>query len=85
MVQFMELIISGQDKIRHFWRCQQEIIRRKDKSEQILGQNIFDAETNLGQFTIQAFEENGKEILIQSKLYLKTRMFFCLIDRVIFL
>lgn len=67
MVQFLELIISGQEKIRTLWRKQQESCKFKEKAARLLEQpNIFETTTEIGPFTIPAIEEDGKEIFIQS-------------------
>lgn len=68
MVQFMELIISGQERLRELFRNQQEEIKRREKNRLLLEQGLFNTDSNITTpFTIQAIEENGKEIIIQGK------------------
>lgn len=64
MVQFMELIITGQEKLRELLKLQGDYLRSKIKDKNPLTEGIFD--TNLETFTIQAVEEDGKEIVLQS-------------------
>lgn len=66
MVQFMELVITGQEKLRELLKLQTEILRHKTKQKNALADQIFNPE--LETFTIQAVEEDGKEILIQSNV-----------------
>lgn len=61
MVQFMELIISGQKKLRELLQVQNEEQKNKEKAKKLLSENLSELET----FTIQAVEEDGKEILLQ--------------------
>ncbi|GLV38931.1 crooked legs [Carabus blaptoides fortunei] len=66
MVQFMELIINGQERLRELLRNQQEELKRREKNKLLLKQGLFHTDSNLATpFTIQALEENGKEIIIQ--------------------
>lgn len=64
MVQFMELVVTGQEKLRELLKLQNEYLRTKSKDKNILTDGLFNSE--LETFTIQAVEEDGKEILIQS-------------------
>lgn len=67
MVQFLELIICGQERIRALWRKQQETYKFKEKAAKLLEQpNIFETTSEIGPFTIPAIEGDGKEIFIQS-------------------
>lgn len=65
MVQFMELIIAGQKKLRELLQVQNEVQKNNEKTKKLLDENLF--KSQLESFTIQAVEEDGKEILIQSE------------------
>lgn len=64
MVQFMELVISGQEKLRELQKIQTDYLRKKERKKNLIAEGIFDSD--LETFSIQAVEEDGKEILIQS-------------------
>lgn len=63
----MELIITGQKRLRDLLQVQAEIQKNNERKKKLLAEGIFNSE--LESFTIQAVEEDGKEILIQSKFF----------------
>lgn len=65
MVQFMDLVICGQEKLRDLLKVQTLFLKEQRRKKDLFKESIFDSD--LETLTFQAVEEDGKQILIQSK------------------